>query len=141
MMYAQQQLDIFEVVNDIDLLVFSQENMHRLIELNPNTNLAKLISFVTGIDSATVYCSPTLVKPPKDMIYCPANQDGEYMAMSFGIALNQAGFNGWYVPPNTVSQVYTQPSRVSSIVRFLPEEILLFNNSRFLRVRELIKIK
>ena len=139
MPYATRQLDVFEVVNDIVLLVFSEENMRRLTELYPNTTLAEYVRTFTSVDSTSVNCSPLVYKPSNDMIYCPSDSAGGYQAMALGVAINKAGFNGWYVPNNSVSKIYARVSRISDEVVYHPEEILLFDNSRFLRVRELIK--
>jgi hypothetical protein len=139
MPYASKQLDVFEVVNDIHLLVFSSENMHRLIKLFPNTTLAEYVRTFTSVDSTSVRCSPLVYKPSNDMIYCPSDLSGEYQAMNLGIAINKAGFNGWYVPNESVSKIYSRLTRISHNVVYHPEEILLFNLSMFLRVREIIK--
>ena len=113
--------------------------MRRLTELYPNTTLAEYVRTFTSVDSTSVNCSPLVYKPSNDMIYCPSDSSGGYQAMALGIAINKAGFNGWYVPNNSVSKIYARVSRISDEVVYHPEEILLFDNSRFLRVRELIK--
>lgn len=137
-LYAEQQTDVFETTMDVDLLVFSEANMRVLYNENPNSEFAGIIQRATGIESPTVSCSPLVIKNPDSMIYCPSNQEGQYVAMEFGKAIHNAGFNGWYVPPGTVTQIYTRSTHLSDTPEYLEEEALLFDIIDFLLLKDII---
>jgi hypothetical protein len=121
------RMDTLEVNRDIHLLVFSEDNMRRLYNNNPYSEIAKVISKVLNIGSTTVSCARELSKPDESMIYCPDPSS----TMLLGRSLRNLGFSGWYVPPKVVTRLHA-----SETILYVEEEVLVFDIDKFAFLKE-----
>lgn len=140
--YARIKLMAYEVVEPIQLMVFSPSNFKQLMDIYAdNKKLTSIIRKTTNLDSTDVACTPLLAKEYDELLYCPKGSNGEYWAMELAKELNRVGIQGWYVQPDTVGNVFIKPYSSHVEYSYLAEEVLLSSWQNYLEPKGEIPVK